>query len=383
VGELRGGYPGGPPAVPILANSDKIHLTDRRFDLAGRGCYKKSGIPPGDESMAPLTYTKAGVHIDAADGFIRMIKPLVRRTERPEVLGTIGGFSGLFRPRLAGLKRPVLVSSTDGVGTKLIIAEMLGRYDTVGIDLVAMCVDDVVVLGAEPLFFLDYIAVGKVKPKVLVDIVKGIVNGCRTAGCTLIGGETAELPGLYAPGKWDLAGFCVGLVDQSRIIDGRSCRPGDVVVGLASTGLHSNGYSLVRKVFSAREIRNDVGTELLRPTKIYCATILKVLKSVPLKSMAHITGGGFYDNIPRVIPEGLAVRVEKGSWPVPGVFRRIEAKGRIGEREMFRTFNMGIGMAVVVSPRHAGLALGLLSRLGQKAWIIGDIVRGKRAVHVL
>jgi phosphoribosylformylglycinamidine cyclo-ligase len=333
--------------------------------------------------MAPLTYTKAGVHIDAADGFIRMIKPLVRRTERPEVLGTIGGFSGLFRPRLAGLKRPVLVSSTDGVGTKLIIAEMLGRYDTVGIDLVAMCVDDVVVLGAEPLFFLDYIAVGKVKPRVLVDIVKGIVKGCRTAGCTLIGGETAELPGLYAPGKWDLAGFCVGLVDQSRIIDGRSCRPGDVVVGLASSGLHSNGYSLVRKVFSAREIRNDVGTELLRPTKIYCATILEVLKSVPLKSMAHITGGGFYDNIPRVIPEGLAVRVEKGSWPVPTVFRRIEAKGRVGEREMFRTFNMGIGMAVVVSPRHAGLALGLLSRLGQKAWIIGDIVRGKRAVHVL
>jgi phosphoribosylformylglycinamidine cyclo-ligase len=333
--------------------------------------------------MAPLTYTKAGVHIDAADGFIRMIKPLVRRTERPEVLGTIGGFSGLFRPRLAGLKRPVLVSSTDGVGTKLIIAEMLGRYDTVGIDLVAMCVDDVVVLGAEPLFFLDYIAVGKVKHRTLVDIVKGIVKGCRMAGCTLIGGETAELPGLYAPGKWDLAGFCVGIVDQSRIIDGRSCRPGDVVLGLASSGLHSNGYSLVRKVFSAKEIRNDVGKELLRPTKIYCSAILEVLKSVPLKSMAHITGGGFYDNIPRVIPQGLAVRVEKGSWPVPAVFRRIEAKGRIGEREMFRTFNMGIGMAVVVSPRHAELALGLFSRLGQRAWVIGDIVKGKREVRVL
>jgi phosphoribosylformylglycinamidine cyclo-ligase len=333
--------------------------------------------------MAPLTYTKAGVNIDLADRFIRMIKPLVRRTERPEVLGTIGGFSGLFRPRLAGLKRPVLVSSTDGVGTKLIIAEMLGRYDTVGIDLVAMCVDDVVVLGAEPLFFLDYIAVGKVKHRTLVDIVKGIVKGCRMAGCTLIGGETAELPGLYAPGKWDLAGFCVGIVDQSRIIDGRSCRPGDVVLGLASSGLHSNGYSLVRKVFSAKEIRNDVGKELLRPTKIYCSAILEVLKSVPLKSMAHITGGGFYDNIPRVIPQGLAVRVEKGSWPVPAVFRRIEAKGRIGEREMFRTFNMGIGMAVVVSPRHAELALGLFSRLGQRAWVIGDIVKGKREVRVL
>jgi phosphoribosylformylglycinamidine cyclo-ligase len=333
--------------------------------------------------MPLLTYRKAGVHIDAADRFIRTIKPLVRRTERPEVLGTIGGFSGLFRPRLAGMKKPVLVASTDGVGTKLVIAELLDRYDTVGIDLVAMCVDDVVVLGAEPLFFLDYIAVGKVKPRVLVDIVKGIVKGCRRAGCTLIGGETAELPGLYAPGKWDLAGFSVGIVDQARIIDGRACRPGDVLIGLASSGLHSNGYSLVRKVYSAKEIKNEMGPELLRPTQIYCTTILEVLKSVPLKSMAHITGGGFYDNIPRVIPEGLAVRVEKGSWPVPGVFRRIEAKGRIGEREMFRTFNMGIGMAVVVSSRHAELALGLFSRLGQKAWIIGDMVRGKRAVHIL
>jgi phosphoribosylformylglycinamidine cyclo-ligase len=333
--------------------------------------------------MPLLTYRKAGVHIDAADRFIRTIKPLVRRTERPEVLGTIGGFSGLFRPRLAGMKKPVLVASTDGVGTKLVIAELLDRYDTVGIDLVAMCVDDVVVLGAEPLFFLDYIAVGKVKPRVLVDIVKGIVKGCRRAGCTLIGGETAELPGLYAPGKWDLAGFSVGIVDQARIIDGRACRPGDVLIGLASSGLHSNGYSLVRKVYSAKEIKNEMGPELLRPTQIYCTMILEVLKSVPLKSMAHITGGGFYDNIPRVIPEGLAVRVEKGSWPVPGVFRRIEAKGRIGEREMFRTFNMGIGMAVVVSSRHAELALGLFSRLGQKAWIIGDMVRGKRAVHIL
>jgi phosphoribosylformylglycinamidine cyclo-ligase len=333
--------------------------------------------------MAPLTYRRAGVDIDAAERFIRAVKPLVRRTERPEVLGTIGGFSGLFRPRLAGMKKPVLVASTDGVGTKLVIAEMLGRYDTVGIDLVAMCVDDVVVLGAEPLFFLDYIAVGKVKPRVLVDILKGIVKGCRQARCTLIGGETAELPGLYAPGKWDLAGFSVGIVEQARIIDGRACRPGDVLIGLASSGLHSNGYSLVRKIFSAKEIKNEAGPELLRPTRVYCTTILEVLKSVPLKSMAHITGGGFYGNIPRVIPEGLAVRVEKGSWPVPRVFRRIEAKGRVGEREMFRTFNMGIGMAVVVSPRHAELALGLFSRLGQKAWIIGDIVRGKREVRLL
>ena len=219
--------------------------------------------------MTPTIYARAGVNIDAADRFIRMIKPLVRSTDRPEVLGSIGGFSGLFKPRLRGMKKPVLVSSTDGVGTKLMIAELLGKYDTVGIDLVAMCVDDVVVLGAEPLFFLDYIAVGRVKPLMLAEIMKGIVKGCRQAGCSLVGGETAELPGLYAKGKWDLAGFSVGIVDEPRIIDGRTCRPGDAVIGLASSGLHSNGYSLARKIFSEREIKTSVGKALLRPTKIY------------------------------------------------------------------------------------------------------------------
>jgi phosphoribosylformylglycinamidine cyclo-ligase len=333
--------------------------------------------------MARLTYAKAGVNIDAADRFIRMIKPLVRSTERPEVLGTIGGFSGLFRPRMAGMKRPVLVSSTDGVGTKLMIADMLGKYDTVGIDLVAMCVDDVVVLGAEPLFFLDYIAVGKVRPRVLYEIVKGIARGCREARCTLLGGETAELPGLYAPDKWDLAGFSVGIVDEAKMIDGRTCRAGDAVIGLASSGLHSNGYSLARKAFTLKELKGGVGKELLRPTKIYSSDILKVLKTVPIKSMAHITGGGFYDNIPRVIPEGLAVRIEKGAWPIPAIFRKIAARGNVSEREMYRALNMGIGMALVVSPRHADKALSLFARLGQKAWVIGDIVRGKREVAIL
>jgi phosphoribosylformylglycinamidine cyclo-ligase len=332
--------------------------------------------------MARLTYAKAGVNIDAADRFIRMIKPLVRSTERPEVLGTLGGFSGLFRPRTRGMKRPVLVSSTDGVGTKLMIAETLGRYDTVGVDLVAMCVDDVVVLGAEPLFFLDYIAVGKVRPRMLYEIVKGVVRGCRQARCTLIGGETAELPGLYAPDKWDLAGFCVGLVDEPRIIDGRACRPGDAVLGLASSGLHSNGYSLARAAFGEKELRGEVGRELLRPTRIYCSAILEVLKTVPIKSMAHITGGGFYDNIPRVIPEGLAVRVEKGSWPVPAIFRKIAARGRVEEREMYRTFNMGVGMALVVSPRHVEKAQALFAGQGQKAWTIGEVVRGRRGVTI-
>jgi phosphoribosylformylglycinamidine cyclo-ligase len=333
--------------------------------------------------MVRLTYAKAGVNIDAADRFIRMIKPLVRSTERPEVLGTIGGFSGLFRPRTAGMKKPVLVSSTDGVGTKLILAEMLGKYDTVGIDLVAMCVDDVVVLGAEPLFFLDYIAVGRVKPRMLVEIIRGIVRGCRLAKCTLIGGETAELPGLYAPGQWDLAGFCVGLVDQAKIIDGRACRAGDAVIGLASSGLHSNGFSLARAAFTEKELQGEVGRELLRPTTIYSATILEALKDIPIKSMAHITGGGFYDNIPRVIPEGLAVRVEKGSWPVPAVFRKIEARARVAEREMYRTFNMGVGMALVVAARHAEKTVSVFARLGQKAWIIGDVIKGKRGVSIL
>ena len=333
--------------------------------------------------MARVTYKKAGVDIDAADRFIRLIKPLVRTTGRPEVMGGIGGFGGLFKPRLAGMKRPVLVSSTDGVGTKLLIAAMVGKYDTVGVDLVAMSVDDVVVLGAEPLFFLDYIAVGKVVPSMLADIVRGVVRGCREARCALVGGETAELPGLYGPGKWDLAGFCVGLVDESKIIDGRACRAGDVVIGLASSGLHSNGYSLARKVFSEGEIKAGLWRELLRPTKIYCTAILEVLKKVRIKSMAHITGGGFYDNIPRVIPEGYSVRVEKGSWPIPPIFRKIQRAGNVDEREMFRTLNMGVGMALAVSARDADRTIALFAERGQKAWIIGEIVRGKREVILL
>ena len=333
--------------------------------------------------MARVTYKKAGVDIDTADRFIRMIKPLVRTTGRPGVLGTIGGFSGLFKPRLAGMQKPVLVSSTDGVGTKLLIAAMVGKYDTVGVDLVAMSVDDVVVLGAEPLFFLDYIAVGKVDPRMLVDIVRGVVRGCREAGCALVGGETAELPGLYEPGKWDLAGFCVGLVDESKIIDGRTCRAGDAVIGLASSGLHSNGYSLARKVFSEREIKAGLWRELLRPTRIYCTAILEVLKTVRIKSMAHITGGGFYDNIPRVIPKAYGVRVEKGSWPIPPIFRKIQRAGNVDEREMFRTLNMGIGMAMAVSARDADRTIAHFARLGHKAWVIGEVVRGKREVVLL
>ena len=247
----------------------------------------------------------------------------------------------------------------------------------------ALPVADGPVLGAEPLFFLDYIAVGKVEPRMLVEIVRGIVRGCREARCALVGGETAELPGLYGPGKWDLAGFCVGLVDESKIIDGRACRAGDAVIGLASSGLHSNGYSLARKVFSEREIKAGLWRELLRPTRIYCTAILEVLKKVRIKSMAHITGGGFYDNIPRVIPKGYGVRVEKGSWPIPPIFRKIQRAGNVDEREMFRTLNMGIGMALAVSARDAARTIALFARLGHKAWTIGEMVHGKREVALL
>jgi phosphoribosylformylglycinamidine cyclo-ligase len=330
--------------------------------------------------MAVLTYRKAGVDIDEADRFITRIKPMVKSTGRPEVMGTIGGFSGLFAPKLKGMKKPVLVSSTDGVGTKLLVAEALKKYDTVGIDLVAMSVDDVVVLGAEPLFFLDYIAVDRLDSGVLAEVMKGIVKGCREAGCALLGGETAELPGLYAPGKWDLAGFCVGLVDAPKIIDGRTCRPGDRVIGLASTGLHSNGFSLARKAFSEKELKGKYGRELLRPTRIYTRPILEVLKKIRIKSMAHITGGGFYDNIPRVIPEGLRVVIRRGSWSIPPIFKTIREKGGIGDSEMFRTFNMGVGMALVTAEADADLTIALFAKLGLKAWAIGDIERGKREV---
>ncbi len=330
--------------------------------------------------MPPITYKKAGVDIDKADTFIKAIKPLLEKSKRPEVLGRIGGFSGLFMPRLSGMKNPVLVSATDGVGTKLMIAELMKKYDTVGVDLVAMCVDDVVVVGAEPLFFLDYIACGKLNAEKLYELMKGIARGCQEAGCALIGGETAELPGMYASDKYDVAGFCVGAVSREKIIDGRLCRKGDKVLGLASTGIHSNGFSLVRKIFSAGELRGKLGLELLKPTRIYASSILKVMEGVRIKAMAHITGGGFYENIPRVLPGGLGVKIEKGSWPVQPIFRKIQEKGQIEEKEMFRTFNMGVGMVLIVSSRNAQQALALLEKTGQKAWIIGEVIQGRKAV---
>jgi phosphoribosylformylglycinamidine cyclo-ligase len=327
--------------------------------------------------MATLTYKKSGVDIDEADDFIRKIKPLIRQTTRPEVLGQIGGFGGLFQPRLGRMKNPVLVSSTDGVGTKLLLADLLGKHDTVGQDLVAMCVDDVVVTGAEPLFFLDYIACGRLKKDKLLALMRGMTRACREAGCALIGGETAELPGLYSGEKYDLAGFCVGVVDRDRIVDGSGCRPGDKIIGLASSGVHSNGFSLARKVFNRQELLGPVGRELLKPTRIYTRIILEVMKKVRIKAMAHITGGGLVENIPRVLPPGSGVRIEKGSWPVPAIFRKIQERGNIEEQEMFRTFNMGIGMALILSPRSASKALDIFTEKRQKSWIIGEVIEGE------
>lgn len=332
--------------------------------------------------MGGLTYKKAGVNIDEADSFLQKIKPLVKMTERAEVLGSIGGFGGLFAPRLKGMKKPVLVSSTDGVGTKLLIADLLKKYDTIGIDLVAMNVDDVVVLGAEPLFFLDYIACGRLDKDRMVEVVRGIVRGCREANCALLGGETAELPGLYEPGQWDLAGFCLGIVDADKIIDGRHCRAGDRIIGLASSGLHSNGYSLARRVFSEEEIKSKWGKELLKPTRIYTPIILEALKKIKFKALAHITGGGFYDNIPRVIPAGLQVVIRKGSWPVLPIFNEIQRRGQVAEPEMFRTFNMGIGITAVVSSKEVEPALKLFQKFGQKAYLIGELVKGPGEVVI-
>jgi len=332
--------------------------------------------------MAGLTYKKAGVNIDEANDFVEKLKPLVRMTQRPEVVSSIGGFGGLFAPRLKGMKKPVLVASTDGVGTKLMIADLLKKYDTIGLDLVAMNVDDVAVVGAEPLFFLDYIACGRLDKNQLLQVVKGIARGCRLAKCALIGGETAELPGLYEPGKWDLAGFCVGLVDAGRVIDGRRCRPGDKIIGLASSGLHSNGYSLARRVFTDKELKGSWGRQLLRPTKIYTPVILQALKKIEIKAMAHITGGGFYDNIPRVIPAGLQVRIKLGSWLVPRLFKEIQRRGEIADKEMLRTLNMGIGLVAVVGSKEAESAVKFFEKLGERAWILGELVKGPHEVVI-
>jgi phosphoribosylformylglycinamidine cyclo-ligase len=338
-----------------------------------------------------ITYKKAGVDIDEGDRFIDLIGPLVKKTFRPEVMTDIGLFGALFRLDIRKFRKPVLVSGTDGVGTKLKVAFMADRHDTVGIDLVAMCVNDILTSGAEPLFFLDYFATGRLKPEKAAEVIKGIAAGCRAAGCALVGGETAEMPGFYCRGEYDLSGFAVGVVDRDRIIDGRKIRRGDEVVGLASSGVHSNGYSLVRKIFfdhkkmSVRkympEFRSTLGEELLKPTRIYVKAYNAVRQIVKVKGMAHITGGGISGNLPRVLPIGLGVILEEKAWPVPAIFRVMQQMGNVPEYDMERTFNMGIGFAMVVEKGEAYKTIALLKGAGYKAYKIGTIEKNVKGVQ--
>ncbi len=330
-------------------------------------------------------YKDAGVDVTAGYESIRLFKDKVRSTYIPGVLGDIGGFGGLFEPQLAGMKRPVTVSGTDGVGTKIKIAFVLDKHDTIGIDCVAMCVNDIVCSGAAPMFFLDYIACGKNVPEKIAQIVSGVADGCRMAGCALIGGETAEHPGLMPEDEYDLAGFSVGLVDYDRIIDGSTVAAGDVVIGIASSGVHSNGFSLVRRVLGdtpealaahVPELCGTVGETLLTPTRIYVRPMLALQKELPVKAISHITGGGFYENIPRMLPDTCCARIERSQIPIPPIFDLIARTGDVSERDMFNTFNMGIGMAFVVSKTDADRALELLASFDEQAWVIGEIVEG-------
>jgi phosphoribosylformylglycinamidine cyclo-ligase len=328
------------------------------------------------------------VDIEKGDAFVQAIKPMVESTFRPEVLTKIGGFAGCVSLNWERYKKPILVSSTDGVGTKLKIAFMMDRHETVGIDLVAMCVNDIIVIGAKPLFLLDYLATSKLDNEKATKVVSGIVKGCLEAECSLIGGETAEMPGLYKEGEYDLAGFTVGIVEDSQLIDGSGVTVGDKLIGIASSGLHSNGYSLVRKLLlnqykmdlekRVEEIGEVLGEELLRPTRIYVKTILNLTRDFNIGGIAHITGGGITGNLPRVIPKGCKAIVRKGSWDVPPIFSLVKEKGRIPEEEMFRTFNNGIGMILVVRSKEVEDVVARLQTLGEKAFLIGEVGKAER-----
>jgi phosphoribosylformylglycinamidine cyclo-ligase len=331
-----------------------------------------------------VSYAAAGVDIDKGNTFIQAVKRIADTTRRPGVMGEIGGFGGLFSLNTAQFEHPVLVSSTDGVGTKLKIAFLMDRHDTVGIDLVAMCVNDVVVQGARPLFFLDYLAMGELRPAVAEAILKGIADGCQQARCALIGGETAEMPGIYQPREYDLAGFSVGIVDNSKIVDGSEIGVGHQLIGMASSGLHSNGFSLVRKICfdilglkvdsHVPELGKTLGEELLTPTRIYTETILALIRDLPIHGLAHITGGGLPDNLLRVIPKSCGVRLRRGSWDTPPVFPFLQAAGGLEEREMLRTFNNGLGMVAVVPERSAQEILERLQAMDEKAWLVGEVI---------
>ncbi len=335
------------------------------------------------------SYKNAGVDITAGYEAVRLMKDHVARTKTSGVMSGIGGFGGLFKPELAGMQKPVLVSGTDGVGTKLKIAFLMDKHDTVGIDCVAMCVNDVVCCGAEPLFFLDYVAVGKNVPERVAAIVSGVADGCVQAGCALIGGETAEMPGFYPEDEYDLAGFTVGVVDEPKIFDNTTVCEGDVIIALPSSGVHSNGFSLVRKVFDienadlkmySNELGMTLGEALLTPTRIYVKPMLALSKEVTVKAVSHITGGGFYENIPRSLPNGFNAKIDSASLQILPIFKLLQATGNIPERDMFNTYNMGVGMSVVVAKEEADKALAILRANGENAYICGEIVRGEGGV---
>ena len=333
-----------------------------------------------------LTYADAGVNIDKANKLVSTISKIAKETSRTGVMGDIGGFGGLFSLNLTNMERPVLVSSTDGVGTKLKIAFMLNQHDTIGIDLVAMCVNDIIVQGARPLFFLDYLSVGKLNNEHATAIIQGIGSGCKLAQCALIGGETAEMPGLYQTGEYDLAGFAVGIVDNSKIIDGTNIRVGHKLIGIASSGLHSNGYSLVRKIcFDVQNLKIDthiaeigktIGEELLTPTRIYVEPLMRLIKNLPIHALAHITGGGLLENVVRTIPEAFSILIQKGSWDVPPIFAYLQQAGGISEHEMLRTFNNGIGMVAVVPENAVEDVIQQLGAMNEKAFVIGEVLAG-------
>ena len=343
------------------------------------------------EHSHSASYAAAGVDIEAGYEGVKLMKKHVERTFIPGVVSDLGGFGGLFRPDLTGMEEPVLVSGTDGVGTKQRIAQLMDRHDTVGIDCVAMCVNDIVCCGARPLFFLDYIAIGKNVPEKVAALVSGVAEGCVRAGCALIGGETAEHPGTMAPEDYDLAGFSVGIVDKKKVLDAGRMIPGDVILALPSSGLHSNGYSLVRKVFDVEhadlgktvpELGTTLGEALLTPTEIYVKPVLAAIESADVRGISHITGGGFYENIPRSLPEGLGAKIDKAAIRTPAIFRLLQETGSIPERDMFNTYNMGVGMSVVVSKETADRALAALRERGVDAYAVGEIVKSEDKVII-
>ena len=325
--------------------------------------------------MSSLTYKDSGVDITKGNQLIERIKPIAKSTFRPGVLAGLGGFGAMFEIPLDKYKNPVLISGTDGVGTKLKVVEMLNKHDTIGIDLVAMCVNDLIVQGAEPLFFLDYFATGSLNPDIATSVIEGIGEGCRQSGCSLIGGETAEMPGLYSGEDYDLAGFCVGIAEKSRIIDGSKVSEGDHIVALGSSGPHSNGYSLIRKVLEKSLPTNEQLNSLIEPTRIYVRSILSLLNTLPVHAISHITGGGLLENIPRVLPDHLAAKLDPASWTQPEIFQWLQDQGNIATSEMYRVLNCGVGMVVVISKESSNEAINHLNSCGENAWLIGEVVQ--------